>query len=137
MGRSPVVTWSRPGHTLRAPQTRLCTRASMKVVRITQQDADRYRKQYEHGPGSYMAKWRAQNHNKGTKIKPSGIPLEAWILLAGESTGYRASPKSLRRRLPLPYLLGLHARLAAGLHCATLALCATPPRLPPTSADCL
>lgn len=51
---------------------------------ISDELAGKYRAMY----GPYMAKWRLLKRNN--KFKPVGIPLEAWILLAGPFKNHRA-----------------------------------------------
>lgn len=76
--------WVSCGHTCVTPQTRSCTRASM----ICPDLASYYRNKYDSGPDSFMARWRSKytlkQMNSGcARCKPNGIPLRAWIYLAG------------------------------------------------------
>jgi hypothetical protein len=58
------------------------------IHQFTSSEAAAYSAKYDSGPASFMAVWRASKRNK--RFKPRGIPLDAWILLAGPFKGHRA-----------------------------------------------
>lgn len=58
------------------------------IYYITSDQAAAYSAVYDSGPDSYMAKWRALK--RSNRFKPRGIPLEAWIFLAGPVNKHRA-----------------------------------------------
>jgi hypothetical protein len=89
------------------------------IHHFTPSEAAAYTAKYDWGPGSFMALWRALKRNN--RFKPRGIPLEAWILLAGPFNGHRAvvEDKKPRKKYHVVDSLPLSAEERARSHTRT------------------
>jgi hypothetical protein len=56
---------------------------------IHPEQAKHYKIRFDNGPGSFMARYRGRTRKLKVASKPDGIPLNAWIYLAGPFSGHR------------------------------------------------